>query len=112
MILGPHALLGNNPRSIEYNVEWITDLIKYRGEKVVPRKGLEPPLSYEKRILSHPKVHSPSDNVRLVNSFISDRKLRGLSPNTIKFYEGYLNQFVNTTLVPYWNRINKGLLTS
>ena len=33
MILGPHALLGNNPRSIEYNVEWITDLIKYMGEK-------------------------------------------------------------------------------
>jgi hypothetical protein len=56
MILGPHALLGNNPRSIEYNVEWITDLIKYRGEKVVPRKGLEPPLSYEKRILSPPRL--------------------------------------------------------
>ena len=56
MILEPHALLGNNPRSIEYNVEWITDLIKYRGEKVVPRKGLEPPLSYEKRILSPPRL--------------------------------------------------------
>ena len=56
MILEPHALLGNNPRSIEYNVEWITDLIKYRGEKVGPRKGLEPPLSYEKRILSPPRL--------------------------------------------------------
>ena len=29
MVLGPHALLGNNPRSIEYNVEWITDTINY-----------------------------------------------------------------------------------
>ncbi len=29
MIMGPHALLGNNPRSIEYNVEWITNLLKY-----------------------------------------------------------------------------------
>jgi cation diffusion facilitator CzcD-associated flavoprotein CzcO len=29
MILGPHALLGNNPRSIEFNVEWINDLIKH-----------------------------------------------------------------------------------
>ena len=37
MILGPHALLGNNPRSIEYNVEWITDLIKYMGEKSFTR---------------------------------------------------------------------------
>ena len=29
MILGTHALLGNNPRSIEFNVEWITDLIEH-----------------------------------------------------------------------------------
>ena len=29
MIMGPHALLGNNPRSIEYNVEWISDLIEF-----------------------------------------------------------------------------------
>ncbi len=29
MILGPHAMLGNNPRSIEYNVKWITDLIEH-----------------------------------------------------------------------------------
>ncbi|MFY0611865.1 MAG: NAD(P)/FAD-dependent oxidoreductase [Hyphomicrobiaceae bacterium] len=27
MIMGPHAALGNNPRSIEYNVEWVRDLI-------------------------------------------------------------------------------------
>ncbi|HAA94578.1 MAG TPA: cyclohexanone monooxygenase [Dehalococcoidia bacterium] len=29
MILGPHALLGNNPRSIEFNVEWIANLLEY-----------------------------------------------------------------------------------
>ncbi len=29
MIMGPHAALGNNPRSIEYNVEWVTDLIDF-----------------------------------------------------------------------------------
>jgi len=29
MVMGPHALLGNNPRSIEYNVEWINDLLNY-----------------------------------------------------------------------------------
>ena len=37
MILGPHALLGNNPRSIEYNVEWITDLIRYMKERGLTR---------------------------------------------------------------------------
>ena len=35
-----------------------------------------------------PKAHSPSGNVRLVNSFVSDRRLRGLSPRTCQFYEG------------------------
>ena len=29
MVMGPHAALGNNPRSIEYNVEWVRDLIDY-----------------------------------------------------------------------------------
>ena len=33
MILGPHAALGNNPRSIEYSVEWISDLIEYMTSK-------------------------------------------------------------------------------
>ena len=28
MIMGPHALLGNNPRTIEYKVECITNLLK------------------------------------------------------------------------------------
>lgn len=27
MIMGPHAALGNNPRSIEYNVEWVRDCL-------------------------------------------------------------------------------------
>jgi len=29
MILGPHAALGNNPRSIEHNVEWIGNFLDY-----------------------------------------------------------------------------------
>ena len=27
MVMGPHAALGNQPRSIEHNVEWISDLV-------------------------------------------------------------------------------------
>ncbi len=27
MVMGPHTALGNIPRSIEYNVEWIRDLL-------------------------------------------------------------------------------------
>jgi cation diffusion facilitator CzcD-associated flavoprotein CzcO len=29
MLVGPHTALGNIPRSIEYNVEWVRDLIQY-----------------------------------------------------------------------------------
>ena len=32
MVAGPHTALGNIPRSIEYNVEWITDLISYMND--------------------------------------------------------------------------------
>ena len=28
MLMGPHTALGNIPRSIEYNVEWVTGLIR------------------------------------------------------------------------------------
>jgi cation diffusion facilitator CzcD-associated flavoprotein CzcO len=31
MVMGPHTALGNIPRSIEYNVEWIRDLLAYLG---------------------------------------------------------------------------------
>ena len=29
MVMGPHTALGNIPRSIEYNVEWVTNLITH-----------------------------------------------------------------------------------
>jgi len=33
MVMGPHTALGNIPRSIEYNVEWIRDLFGYMDER-------------------------------------------------------------------------------
>ena len=32
MLMGPHTALGNIPRSIEYNVDWVTNLIGYIRE--------------------------------------------------------------------------------
>jgi cation diffusion facilitator CzcD-associated flavoprotein CzcO len=32
MLLGPHTALGNIPRSIEYNVEWVTALLRHMQE--------------------------------------------------------------------------------
>ncbi len=37
MLMGPHTALGNIPRSIEYNVEWVTDLIRYAREHGLTR---------------------------------------------------------------------------
>jgi cation diffusion facilitator CzcD-associated flavoprotein CzcO len=33
MVMGPHTALGNIPRSVEYNVEWIRDLLRHAGER-------------------------------------------------------------------------------
>jgi cation diffusion facilitator CzcD-associated flavoprotein CzcO len=37
MLMGPHTALGNIPRSIEYNVDWVTGLIRYARESGLTR---------------------------------------------------------------------------
>jgi cation diffusion facilitator CzcD-associated flavoprotein CzcO len=37
MLIGPHMALGNIPRSIEYNVDWVTDLVSYARDHNVTR---------------------------------------------------------------------------
>jgi hypothetical protein len=37
MQMGPHTALGNIPRSIEYSVEWVTDLLGHAREHGVTR---------------------------------------------------------------------------
>jgi cation diffusion facilitator CzcD-associated flavoprotein CzcO len=37
MLMGPHTALGNIPRSIEYNVDWVTGLIRYALESKLTR---------------------------------------------------------------------------
>lgn len=33
MLVGPHTALGNIPRSIEYNVEWVTDVMRHMRDR-------------------------------------------------------------------------------
>jgi cation diffusion facilitator CzcD-associated flavoprotein CzcO len=42
MVMGPHTALGNIPRSIEYNVEWIRDLLAYMGQRGLSRADARP----------------------------------------------------------------------
>jgi len=37
MLMGPHTALGNIPRSIEYNVEWVTGVITYARDHQLSR---------------------------------------------------------------------------
>jgi cation diffusion facilitator CzcD-associated flavoprotein CzcO len=37
MLMGPHTALGNIPRSIEYNVDWVTGLIRHARENSLTR---------------------------------------------------------------------------
>jgi cation diffusion facilitator CzcD-associated flavoprotein CzcO len=42
MLMGPHTALGNIPRSIEYNVEWVTGLIRHMREQGLTRAEARP----------------------------------------------------------------------
>lgn len=42
MLMGPHTALGNIPRSIEYNVEWVAGLIGYMWERGLTRADAQP----------------------------------------------------------------------
>jgi cation diffusion facilitator CzcD-associated flavoprotein CzcO len=42
MLVGPHTALGNIPRSIEYNVEWVTGLIGYMRAHNLTRADARP----------------------------------------------------------------------
>ncbi len=42
MLVGPHTALGNIPRSIEYNVEWVTGLIRFMRERSLTRADARP----------------------------------------------------------------------
>jgi cation diffusion facilitator CzcD-associated flavoprotein CzcO len=37
MLMGPHTALGNIPRSIEYNVDWVTGLVRYARDHDLTR---------------------------------------------------------------------------
>jgi cation diffusion facilitator CzcD-associated flavoprotein CzcO len=42
MVMGPHTALGNIPRSIEYNVEWVTAAIKHMRDHGLTRAECRP----------------------------------------------------------------------
>lgn len=76
MIMGPHAALGNNPRSIEYNVEWITKLLKHMSDNCL----LE--------------VEAKEDAVAQWNKFVHE-KSKGLLSNEVDSWMTGVNMNVD-----------------
>tara|TARA_Y100001968_G_scaffold118001_1_gene107459 strand:- start:118 stop:1050 length:933 start_codon:yes stop_codon:yes gene_type:complete len=88
MILGPHAALGNNPRSIEYSVEWISDLIEYMTRKELT-VAEAPPESVENW---HKFVHEKAEGLlsNEIDSWMTGVNLNveGKQTRTIVRYSG------------------------
>lgn len=42
MLIGPHMALGNIPRSIEHNVNWVTDFVHYLRDHKITRAEAKP----------------------------------------------------------------------
>ena len=42
MLMGPHTALGNIPRSIEYNVDWVTGLLRHMRQHDLSRADVRP----------------------------------------------------------------------
>ena len=99
MIMGPHAILGNNPRSIEYNVEWITELIHFMKEKNFTRAEATPEAvnSWYEYVLEQGK-HSLSNQI--------DSWMTGVNSNVEGRQERILARYSGSQL-SYRNRCNE-----
>jgi len=88
MIMGPHAALGNNPRSIEYNVEWVRDLISYIRERDLPFAEAVPEAVAEWNALVHEKAKGLLTNE--IDSWMTGINLNveGKQTRTIVRYSG------------------------
>ena len=88
MVLGPHAALGNNPRSIEYSVEWITDLIVYMTEREIVAAEAPPEAVENWHTFVHEKAEGLLSNE--IDSWMTGINLNveGKQTRTIVRYSG------------------------
>ena len=69
MLIGPHMALGNIPRSIEHNVEWVTNFLRHIKENKITR--VEPTAAEVKRWTDHVKALGDGLMTFEVNSWMS-----------------------------------------
>ena len=88
MVIGPHMALGNIPRSIEYNVEWVTGLLGHVRDQKITR--VEPTAAEVKTWTDH--VKSLGDGVLTfeVNSWMTgvNTNVEGKQVRMVNRYAG------------------------
>jgi cation diffusion facilitator CzcD-associated flavoprotein CzcO len=88
MIMGPHAALGNNPRSIEYNVEWISGLIGHMQDSDLDVAAARPEAVAEWNAFVHQKAEGLLSNE--IDSWMTGINLNveGKQTRTVVRYSG------------------------
>ena len=88
MVMGPHAALGNFPRAVEYNVDWVTALIRHACERGVTR--IEPTAAGVARWTDHVKETGEGLLFNEIDSWMTgvNRNVEGKQTRKIMRYSG------------------------
>jgi cation diffusion facilitator CzcD-associated flavoprotein CzcO len=88
MLVGPHMALGNIPRTIEFNVEWVTDLVHYAKDHNLKR--IEPSSADVQAWTDHVKALGEGSLVFEVNSWMTgyNSNVEGKQVRIVNRYSG------------------------
>ncbi|HEY4043937.1 MAG TPA: NAD(P)/FAD-dependent oxidoreductase [Rhodopila sp.] len=88
MAMGPHAGLGNFPRAAEYNVDWVTDLVRHACDRGVTR--IEATQAGTDRWTDHVKAMGQGLLANEVDSWMTgiNRNVEGKQTRRIMRYSG------------------------
>jgi cation diffusion facilitator CzcD-associated flavoprotein CzcO len=96
MLVGPHMALGNIPRTIEFNVEWVSDLVQYAIEHKVAR--VEPTPEDVQKWTDHVKTLGDGNLAFEVNSWMT-----GVNSNVEGKQVRIINRYSGSA--PEWRRL-------
>jgi len=96
MLVGPHMALGNIPRTIEFNVEWVTDLVKFAVDNKIER--VEPSAADVQKWTDHVKSLGEGNLAFEVDSWMT-----GVNSNVEGKQVRIINRYSGSA--PEWRRL-------
>ena len=93
MVMGPHAIQGNNPRNIEYNADWIAGVIRHMSERGYTRA--EPSLESQAAWYDYVVEQGKDLLMRQIDSWMTgvNRNLEGREKRRVVQYTGTMQTF-------------------